>query len=265
MALYIYYRISDKGNVKEKLPGVDKYFCLANALTEFGKEYFYIIADNCSGETINYITSCGGGDLFPFEETSLGNSASFLYMVRKIIQKHGPDDYVYLLEDDYIHRPGSRGVLFEGLEIGEYVTLYDHPDKYLCESEQGNPFNDKKLQKTRIYVTQNAHWRETNSTTMTLACKVKTLQEDLPVWEKYCGGKTPDDFHAFMEISQNGLRDTLSFFRRRRKKEFLILAKNILTHKRPKKILSVLPSFATHIETEWLAPVVKWENLDYGY
>jgi hypothetical protein len=133
MPLYIYYRISDKGNPKDKLPWADKYFCLLNALQKFGNENFYIIADNCSSKTIDFIKS----QQVLIEETSLGNSASFLYMIDKIIKNHNPDDYVYLLEDDYIHLPNSKRILLEGLEIADYVSLYDHPDKYCLESSGG--------------------------------------------------------------------------------------------------------------------------------
>jgi hypothetical protein len=96
---------------------------------------------------------------------------------------------------------------------------------------------------------------------MTFACKVGVLRDDLHIWKKYTAGGIPDDFHAFMEITQNNLVDTISFFLRRRKKEFLILFKNLLIHKKTKKLLSVLPSYATHGETAWLAPVVKWEEI----
>jgi hypothetical protein len=184
-----------------------------------------------------------------------------MYTLEIILKKHQPEDYVYLLEDDYLHRPGSKKVLLEGLEMGDYVTLYDHPDKYQIESNNGNPFNYKQLQKTRVYTTPSTHWRETNSATMTFACKVKTLQDDLPIWKKYITGNIPDDFHAFMEITQNSLPDLFSFFFRRRKKEFLILVENFITRKKTKKILSPLPSYSTHAETAWLAPIINWNAI----
>jgi hypothetical protein len=258
MALFVYYRVSDKGNPKEKISGADKFSCLRNALKEFGNENFHIIADNCSKETVEFIKSCVDNKLISFEETSLGNAASFLYMIDLIMQKHRVDDWVYLIEDDYIHRSGSKNVLLEGLEIADYVTLYDHPDKYRLEAENGNPFNYRRFQKTRVYVTKGAHWRETNSATMTFACGVKALKEDRDIWIKYNKERIPDDFHAFMEITQNSFFYMLSFFLRRRKKEFLILLKNFITGKKTKKLLSVIPSYATHAETAWIAPVVDW-------
>jgi hypothetical protein len=262
MKLYVYYRISDMGRPKEKLPAAGKLSCLKNTINEFGAENIYVIADNCLPETIDFIRE----NNLTFEETKLGNSTSFLFMIGNIIKKHQPNDFVYLLEDDYIHLPGSKAVLLEGLEIGDYVTLYDHPDKYWLESERGSPFNYRKLQKTRIFVTPNAHWRETNSATMTFACKVSTLQNDYQIWKKYATGKKiPDDFHAFMEITQNSFFYLVSFFLRRRKNEFFILLTNFILHKKIKRLLSVLPSYATHGEVEWLAPVVKWNKIENEY
>jgi hypothetical protein len=114
MNLSIYYRISDRGRPKEKLPNAGKLSCLGNAIKEFGAENFYVVADNCFPETIDFLKA----NNLAFEETRLGNSASFLYVIEKIIEKHQPEDAVYLLEDDYIHLPGSKAVLVEGLGGG---------------------------------------------------------------------------------------------------------------------------------------------------
>jgi hypothetical protein len=257
MNLFLYYRISDKGNPKEKLPNADKFSCLLNAIDEFGLEYFHIIADNCSQQTVEFIKANG----ISYEETSLGNSLSFIYMMDKIIQEHKPDDFVYLLEDDYIHLPGSKNILLEGLGIADYVSLYDHPDKYYLESSNGSPFNYKKIHSTCIYITKNSHWRETDSTTMTFACTVKTLQEDYSIWKKYCSiAKTPKDFLAFITITQHIFSDAILFLNnfKRHKGEFKIIFKNWFLRRKTKKLITALPAYATHTEIKYLSPVVKW-------
>lgn len=250
----VFYRISDKGNPKEKVQNAGKRDCLLNAIQEFGKENIHVIADNCSQDTIDFLKD----NQLNHEITSQGNSASFIYMVRSIIDSCPSDEYVYLLEDDYIHLPDSRMLLEEGLAIGDYVTLYDHPDKYVMENEQGNPLNYRELHHSRLYVTLHSHWRETDSTTMTFACRVKTLKEDLSTWEKYTKGRIPDDYHGFMEITQNSVAVFLSFLSRRKKRECMILLRNILFRKKMKKLISAVPAHATHAEIKWLAPVVDW-------
>jgi len=252
----VYYRISDKGNPKEKIKNAGKADCLRNAVREFGKEQIHVIADNCEPTTIEFIRNM---DL-SFEETSLGNCASFIYMIEQIIATLDPMDVVYLLEDDYIHLPGSRKLLEEGLSFADYVTLYDHPNKYVLDSVSRNPFNFKQIHKTRLYVTQGTHWRETDSTTMTFACKVSTLVEDLDVWKKYTKGRIPDDFHSFMSITQGEPSDLLSFLFRKMKEETFILGKNIVFRKKLKKLISAVPARATHAEVKYLAPVIDWNN-----
>jgi hypothetical protein len=262
MNLYVFYRLSDKGNQKDKLPYSDKHKCLLNALYVFGKKNFHVIADNCLPETINFIR----GQQVSFEETALGNSPSFVYMVDKIIKNYDPKDAVYLLEDDYIHRPGSLAVLLEGLEIAEYVTLYDHPDKYFLESTgRGNPYNNRNIQSSRLYLTANTHWRETNSTTMTFACRIQTLAEDYAVWRKYTITKNPKDFWAFTTLTQNNFNDMVSFFKRRRKIEFLILFNNWIRNKEMRRLISSIPAYSTHTDINFISPLVNWENILQEY
>jgi hypothetical protein len=256
--LSVYYRISDKGRPKEKLPKGDKFSCLVNAIKEFGRENIIVIADNCIPETIEFIKK----NSLQFEETSLGNSASFLYMVKMILQKHKPEDIVYLLEDDYLHRPGSRNIILEGLDIADYVSLYDHPDKYWLSSNGGNSFNYKKLYPTRLYLTKNTHWREINSTTMTFACKVQTLKTDFVIWEKNTKTNIPDDFYAFLEITQKSFSNVILFFLLRRKRIFFILFKNWIFHKKVKRLISPVPALATHTELTTLAPVINWNTIN---
>ncbi len=255
-SLIVYYRISDKGNPKEKLNYADKFYCMENAIKEFGKENFWVIADNCNPETIDYLKE----HKIPYEETSLGNCGSFIFMVDKIIGSHKSDDCVYLLEDDYVHLDGSRVLINEALEIGDYVTLYDHPDKYIINHDGGNRFNHKRLKPVTLFVTQGSHWRTVDSTTMTFAVKVSTLKRDYPVWMKYMNGRIPDDFHAFMELTQNELKSALILLTMGRRREFLIVFKNWLLKRGQRTLLSAVPAHSTHAEIKWLSPVVDWKN-----
>jgi hypothetical protein len=260
MKLFVYYRISDNGRPKEKLPNGGKFSCLENAIKEFGAENIHIIADNCEPKTIEFLRAFTEQGL-TFEETSLGNSPSFMYMVEKIIKTHNPEDSVYLLEDDYLHLPGSKKVLLEGLEIADYVTLFDHPDKYKLDGKGGNTFNYKRLQKTRLYLTATTHWRECNSTTMTFSCKVKTLIDDYKIWKKYTKTFIPKDNLAFYEITQNSFYDLLMFFSRFWKRMFLLLLRNQFRRKKIKKLISAVPAYATQTELATLSPVINWDTL----
>ncbi len=80
-----------------------------------------MFADNCNENTISFLEERH----IRYEKTSLGNGG-YLYMCNYIFDHCSDDDYVYLLEDDYIHRSGSRQRLEEGLKIADYVTLFCH-------------------------------------------------------------------------------------------------------------------------------------------
>jgi len=252
----VFYRISDKGNPKEKLPSADKFHCLQNAISEFGAANIFVIADNCKPETITFIESKG----LAYEQTSLGNSASFRYMVEKIISSLSDDESVYLLEDDYIHLPGAALLLSEGLSLADYITLYDHPDKYRLALDGGNPFNFTRLHPATVFVTAHSHWATVNSTTMTFATRVKTLREDYPVWKKYTTSRNPKDFRAFLELGQKNPSDALAFLLRGKRNQAFQIFKNWITRKKTRNVLCSIPACATHAETAFLAPVVDWRE-----
>ena len=194
--LHIIYRISDKGHPKPKLPNAGKGDCLINAVNEFGAENFHVIADNCTEATLDVLKSTG----LSLEVTANGNSGTCRHIFNEVINRYAPDDFVYLLEDDYLHLPGSRAALLEGLAIADYVTLYDHPDMYHPDGNSMNSFVHDDMPKSSIYLTAHTHWRSTVSTTMTFAAKVQTLIEDRDVFLKYCRGDFPGDFGIFYPL-----------------------------------------------------------------
>jgi hypothetical protein len=260
MLIHIYYRISDKGREKSKLEFADKFSCLKNALAVFKTAKFNLFADNCGSETTKRISDLQINSKINLIETALGNSRSFLYVLRKAINELDENDSVYFIEDDYIHREGSEAILAEGLAIADYITLYDHPDKYKLFDNKGSPLNRKRLQASRVFITQSTHWRETNSTTMTFAAKVKTLKEDYSIWEKACGNtKTPMDFWAFVSLTQKSIRSAIDLMAAKRNRESLAIIQNIVFKKRRRLVISPIPSYSTHTETDCLAPIIRWD------
>lgn len=237
--LKILYRISDGSHPKSKLPHADKFHCLQNCISIFGKDDFYVFADNCKLHTMHRLNNLNLQKVVP---TSLGNAASWRYVTEYAIEHFQPNDIVYLLEDDYLHLPDARQVLLEGIEIADYVSLYDHPDKYIEAKREGNPLIKKGGEKTKVLLTTSSHWKYTNSTTMSFAVRVKTLAEDKGVWWENTAQKTPRDFKAFAQLCGHS-----SF-------------KNQLMGKK-RKIATPIPGRATHIELKFLAPLVDWSKI----
>lgn len=235
--LYILYRISDKGNIKDKLPHAGKIHCLKNFLSVFGPEGFFIFADNCKSETTEGLRELG---LTPFV-TSLGNSKSWRYAAEYAMNNFKDDDVVYFVEDDYLHLPKSREILLEGIAIADYVSLYDPPDKYVDSDKGGNPFIHGGGENTKVLLTAGSHWKITNSTTMTFAVKIRTLREDKKIWWEFTR-ECCRDFPAFQRLCGIGS-----------------LKNRFLGKKR--KIITPIPSLATHIELKYLAPLTDWTRI----
>ena len=181
MANYLLYRISSKVNAKPRVAGFSKMACLDNLLDAFPGYRMICIADNCDAETVALLERKG---FFKLEVTRLGQAASFYHLVRLAMETLHDEDIVYFIEDDYLHVPDSGKILEEGIQVFDYVTLYDHPDKYGVFGKGRNPYvDDGKLSEvTQLYKGAFALWRTTNSTTHTFACRVKTLKEDRWVW-----------------------------------------------------------------------------------
>ena len=232
----IIYRISEGGYPKEKPEYITKINCLKNALKHFKQEDFLLIMDNVSDNLKSEIERVYGGKAHLVQ---VGHGAgTFNIALDHAIGKTGilsvsDDEIIYFLEDDYLHKECSQRIIEDGFELGmDYVTLYDHPDKYLNPIEGGNPYCEGRAEFTRVYLGQNSHFKLTNSSTMTFAAKVKTLKEDEGVMRSWTNGTHPHDFQMFQEINKKGRR-----------------------------LVSPLPGYSTHGETRWLTPLINWENI----
>lgn len=239
MNLKVLYRISDGGNPKVKLQNATKEHCLDNCLAVFETENTTVFADNCSPETLQMLRNKG---LKPIE-IKLGNALSWRFVAEFAMQQFADNQAVYLLEDDYLHQPKSATALLEGLEIADYVTLYDHPDKYLDPQNGGmNPYVENGGEDTKVFLTPTCHWRRTNSTTMTFATTVQTLKEDKEIWLEFTSQGFPYDFGAFQRLAGLGEWQNRVFGKKR-------------------ILISSIPGLSTHGETAWLSPFTDWETI----
>jgi hypothetical protein len=228
----VIYRISDAGYKKEKPEWINNENCLRNAYSTFLDWDFYFIMDNVSTETEDMIRKITSNSA-TYIKTELGSSAQTFNRALDIALEGDNDEIVYLLENDYLHKPNAPFVLRDGLEMGfDYVTGYDHPDKYLNPNEGGNPFCEGKSEVSRVYCGKHSHYKITNSTTMTFASKVSTLKRDEVFLRKWTMGTHPNDFQMFLDLSQKG-----------------------------RTLVSSIPSVSTHGETQWLSPLFNWKSL----
>lgn len=226
----IIYRISDSGYNKVKPDYIGNEQCLKNATETFKNADWSIIADNCSPETltmIEEITDCN------IEIVSVGHGAGTFNLALDEALQYDDDEIIYFIENDYLHKPNSQKIFEEGFTLGaSFISLYDHPDKYLPPSQGGNPYCQGGAEDTRVYLTDSCHWKITNSTTMTFAAKVKTLKRTEEILRKHTNTTHPNDFNMFLEL--------------REKNELLI---------------TPLPGYSTHGETAWLSPLIDWSKI----
>ena len=156
---------------------------------------------------------------------------SFLKTLDIIQSRNFEDDQiVYLLEDDYLHRPEWCDVLLEGFKIDvPYVTLYDFEE-----------FNNKDIL-CKIFSSDRCHWRTVPATTNTFACRYRTLLNDLEFHQKYsstCAIKEEEGYHFSKDYDK-----------------FWELQKN------KKYVISSIPGWSTHCDANYLSPVINWEDI----
>jgi hypothetical protein len=229
----IIYRISDAGYKKIKPPYINNENCLKNALQVFPwTEYDWsIIADNISEETNDMIQKYIPRSYINY--VSIGHGAGTFNLALDEALQEPDGQVIYFLENDYLHKLNSDKIILEGLELGaSFVSLYDHPDKYLPPSQGGNPYCEGGAEDTRVYLTKSTHWKITNSTTMTFASTIRTLIRTENILRNYTQGTYPEDFKMFLDLREQG--------------ELLI---------------SSIPGYSTHGETAWLTPLTDWSQI----
>jgi hypothetical protein len=228
----IIYRISDAGYSKVKPDYINNENCLKNATKVFKDADWLVIADNVSKETDKMIQKyVSKSDIL---YVSVGHGAgTFNIALDAALEYDGDDEIVYFIENDYLHTPDAQSILEEGFKLGaSFISLYDHPDKYLDPRAGGNPYCEGGAEDTRVYLTENTHWKITNAATMTFATKTSVLKRTQNIFKKYTLGSYPQDFYIFVEL--------------RNESELLI---------------SPIPSRSTHGETAWLAPLIDWSKI----
>lgn len=215
--------VSSISQHKKRFAGFDRAKCYRNLLktTDSDQANFTFFLDVAKGEKAGHYLE--GPVIELCEGTEAG---SFLRVLEYIVKLPlHPETIIYLVEDDYLHRPGWIDVLLEGFQIAgaDYLTLYDHKDKYFFSQYRGL--------KSHLFTTRSCHWRTTPSTTQTFAVRFKTLLQDLPVHRRFSENRTISADHE----------------------KFCTL------QKRGRTLLSCVPGWSTHVEEAFASPCIDWE------
>ncbi len=250
MNKYLLYRISSRINAKPRIAGFSKLDCLDNLLASFPGYRMICIADHCDEAVVALLSR---KNFYRLEVTHLGQTPAFYHLVNLALNELDDADIVYFIEDDYLHVPQAGGILEEGLNVFDYVTLYDHPDKYGVFGKGRNPYvNDECLSEpTQVFKGREVLWRTTNSTTHSFACRVGTLREDRWVWlGKLKLRPKLQDFYDWIFLTQPGFNGG--------RLKFKLLLRQTVAHLARvagfrKRTLGVpLPSASAHLEAKFL-------------
>ncbi|MBI2743665.1 MAG: hypothetical protein HYX48_07085 [Chlamydiales bacterium] len=214
---------------KKRIPNLTREICFENLLqTIQGEEVnvTFLLDTFHPMESAHFVKA---QQQFPVVEIREGTeSGSFLRLLEYVDSlKLDPETIVYFLEDDYMHKKGWPAVLREGFTIPgvDYVTLYDHKDKYFLES-----YTDLR---SKIFLTESSHWRSTPSTTNTFATRFKTLQRDMQIQRSYSENvKISKDHEKFCALAERGA-----------------------------VLISPMPGWSTHTELAYASPCVDWEKI----
>lgn len=227
----ILYRISDGGYNKIKPYYVTKRGCFLHFLKIFNNYDIYVFADNISDDTYNFLKQ--NIENTKIIRTSLSNAASFMYALNFAIKNFKDDEKIYFAEDDYIYTQEAPTIIEEGLDIADYSSGYDHPDKYINHSEGGpNPFIEKGGELTRVILSKSRHWKLTNSCCMTFATTINIIKQDYDIFEKHCSTTHPYDFEIFCDLYKI----------------------------KERTLVSCIPSVSSHGDTDGLAKFIDWEK-----
>ncbi len=192
-------------------------------------------------ERVKYIAfhDCGNGsiedhflhnkDVDKISKSGGSDAHSFLNLLNYVNEQNFPDtDIIYFTEDDYLHKEGWIDILLEGFKHinADYFTLYDHPNKYWPGMWENYP--------SYLITTPSSHWRTAVSTTNTYACTVSTLKKHFNIHVKYCDliEKWTRDHDKFTHLWNEG-----------------------------SNLVSCIPGYSAHVETNMLSPIIKWKNI----
>ncbi|MBK9443374.1 MAG: hypothetical protein IPN53_19615 [Comamonadaceae bacterium] len=138
-------------------------------------------------------------DLQFLEAGSDKNSA--LITLNFIYRSNIPDsDLVYMLENDYMHQSGWVSKLFELYDseiVKDYVSLYDHRDKYFLPMYEG-------LQ-ARLFHTDSHHWRTSPSSCGSYISQLFRFRSDYDILQLGL-----PDYFFFNELIDNRQRVLLT-------------------------------------------------------
>ena len=229
--------------------------CFLNFKNAFPNADIYAVLDNADESCVQIMKDTGT----PYESNSLGNPGAYNRLLDIVTERvgtgeYGVDDIIYFVENDYCHRRGAEFAILDGMQLADYVTLYDHPDKYPDvygeQDHVGVLYSDIR---SKVLLGRSGHWRTTTSTCMTFATTAEIILNDIDMHRKYAKvvdvpSEKPTSENQSLYTGQGAWREGMH--------DCPIFHK--LTLVRGRSLISSIPGYATH--GDWFSPYVNWQE-----
>ena len=224
MKIHIFYRhYNISGNDNRGRPqGFDFEKCFINLLNTIeGKNIdLHVVMDG--NPKTNFVDKYK--DKATIHQIKAGNDFPSFQETCKIAKNivTNPTDLVYFLENDYLHTLNwveKITELFSTYKLLHYVSLYDHKDKYLAPQ-----YEDLV---SKIFLTENHHWRTTPSTCGSFIITSELLEQDY-------------DFLTSVEGDHNKF--------------------TLLNEQRNRMVINPIPGLSTHCIEGLMSPTINWEK-----
>ena len=217
---------------KQNPPWFSREKCFRNLVSTANPDLvdINIIFDNARGEYGNHFL--GQSNYTPHIITDGSEAGAFIKLLDHISSfgfEH--NTIIYIVEDDYLHRPNWASVVIEGTKIiseriGEgFGSLYDHPDKM-------EPSIYPQLY-SQIFCSKTTHWRTTPSTTNTYFGQYSAFQDSMEIQKAFSTGVSISrDHDKFISLLQNGYG-----------------------------LITPVPGYSTHCVEGYLGTITDWSKL----
>jgi hypothetical protein len=243
----------------------DKLKMVSNGILSFQKsvldlkvKYFFIL-DGCPKSYNDLIFDLLDADNIEIIQTdSIGNAMTFKKQI-EILSTQNDSDNIYFAEDDYFYLPDGFKKCIELLKQNDvdFISLYQHSDTFS---------NDIHNHSRKIRFFENQFWHSDSSTCLTFLTTKKILLETKEVFLTYVTGNF--DVCIWLTITNTFYRNPFSYlnFYFNNKYCFWLLKLTLkngfqfLFNLRKYNLWVPYPSFATHLEKQFVSVSIDWEK-----
>lgn len=263
----IAYRIYPKVSKIPLIFPEDKYslslVCLTSLKRALGnlRVKIWVLLDSCPSRYKEIFRKhFSDAELEFLELSGVGNQATFGMQIDILLEQQ-LSRYIYFAEDDYFYLPDQFTSMLSFLKEDpdvHFLSPYDHTDYYTL---------DLHRQRELINVHSGNHWRTAGSTCLTFMTTQEVLAETKETFITYVEGNY--DVSIWLALTKRkvfNFNRILTYFVSE-KFLFDVLKKSWkfswfqLIFGRRYNLWTPIPSFATHMESQYLAPSIKWKTL----